>query len=208
MTNSRGVKALATAVLLLAAMSACSDDGNGPSATATPTPTSPAPTTTSSTPTPPTDSQIASEAASSVVREYFATVDLLGQDPSIPLRRLNTVATSIQLAAQKRLLQQQRGQGQVQTGDTTVSVLDVRDVNLDNSRPKEGVVPTVTIDVCWDVSGVDVVDGSGNSVVSPSRPDRSWTRYTVINQQWEQQPANGWRVASGQDLEKAPCAAS
>ena len=89
-----------------------------------------------------------------------------------------------------------------------ISELKVQSVNLDNSDPEAGKVPTVVIDVCWDVSKVDVLDKSGKSIVSPDRPDTGWTRYTVANYDYAADPTGGWRVATGQDLKKTPCAAS
>jgi hypothetical protein len=66
----------------------------------------------------------------------------------------------------------------------------------------------VQVDVCWDVSDVDVIDATGKSVVSPGRPDTGWTRLTVANYRYSADPRGGWRVATGQDLKKPPCAAS
>ena len=93
-------------------------------------------------------------------------------------------------------------------GTTAISELKVQSVNLDNSAPDAGKVPTVVIDVCWDVSKVDVLDKSGKSIVSPDRPDTGWTRYTVANYEYAADPTGGWRVATGQDLKQTPCAAS
>lgn len=64
----------------------------------------------------------------------------------------------------------------------------------------------MTIDVCWDVSDVDVLDRTGQSVVTPERADRGWTRLIVANYSWTSDPDSGWRVAGGKDLEKSPCA--
>jgi hypothetical protein len=98
--------------------------------------------------------------------------------------------------------------GQRQIGTTANSELTVQSVNLDNSDPSAGEVPTVVIDVCWDVSKVDVLDKSGKSIVSPNRPDTGWTRYTVANYKYAADPTSGWRVATGQDLKQTLCAAS
>ena len=121
---------------------------------------------------------------------------------------MKTVATSTQLGAVQTLLRRQHEQGQRQTGTTAISELTVQSVNLDNSDPSAGKVPTVVLDVCWDVSKVDVLDESGESIVSPDRPDTGWTRYTVANYQYAADPAGGWRVATGQDLKRTPCASS
>jgi hypothetical protein len=135
-------------------------------------------------------------------------VDEVGQDPAADLKRLKTVSTSTQLSAVQRLLRRQHEQGQRLVGTTAIDKLTVQSVNLDNSDPSAGKVPTVVIDVCWDVSKVDVLDKSGKSIVSPNRPDTGWTRYTVANYEYGADPTGGWRVATGQDLKQKPCAAS
>ena len=135
-------------------------------------------------------------------------VDQLRSDPATDLKQLKSVATSAQLNAVETLIGRQRDEGQRQTGTTSINELQVQSVNLDNSDPKAGKVPTVVIDVCWDVSKVDVLDKSGESIVSPNRPDTGWTRYTVANYEYAANPTGGWRVATGQDLKKTPCAAS
>ena len=132
-----------------------------------------------------------------------------GSDPSSDLKKLATVATSTQLNAVQTLVgRQQRSGPAPDRHDTRISELKVQSVNLDNSDPTAGKVPTVVIDVCWDVSKVDVLDKSGKSIVSPDRPDTGWTRYTVANYDYAADPTGGWRVATGQDLKQTPCAAS
>lgn len=199
MTISRGVRALATASLVLVAMTSCAGEGDDPAATGSPTPSSPAPATT--TPTPPSDSEIASEAAAKVVRQYFATVDRVRQDAERPESDLDAVASSTQLTAQKKLLRSQREAGRHQVGNTEIVELDVESVSLDNPA-------TALIDVCWDVSGVDVLDADGKSVVTAERKDVGLTRFTVTNDEWATAPTDGWRVSGGSDLENEPCAGS
>ncbi len=205
----------ATGTLLLAAVSACGasdtdpppDSESSSSSPATPTPSAtPTAPTASATPTSPSDAATAD--ATSAVRNYFAVVDDLRSDPATGLKQLKAVATSVQLNAVETLIRRQRGEGQRQTGTTAISELKVQSANLDNSDPDAGKVPTVVIDVCWDVSKVDVLDKSGKSIVSANRPDTGWTRYTVANYEYRAEPTGGWRVATGQDLEKTPCAAS
>lgn len=203
MTYARGATRVATAVLLLVAVTACADDGNDPATNPSAFPSSSAPTT--STPTPPSDSEVASEAASVVLRKFYDVRNQLRQDPGLPLDRLDEVAISTELAAQKNLFKKERTQGLHQIGETKVAKLDVTSVNLDNSDPKVGKVPTVQIDLCFDVSGVDVIDKNGKSVISPDRPDTGWIRFLVSNYQWDNDPEGGWRVASSQDIERTPC---
>ncbi|WP_246000323.1 hypothetical protein [Nocardioides pocheonensis] len=204
MTYVRRISALATA-LLLAALAGCAG-GDDPAATQSPTPSSPAPTTATS--TPPTDSEKASAAASAVLREYNDVGNQLRQDPSQPLSRLQSVATSTELAAQRNLLRNERKRGLHQVGDTKIAVLKVESVNLDNSDPSTGKVPTVQVDVCFDVSNVDVVNANGESIISPDRPDTSWIQFLVSNYRWDKDPDRAWRVASSQDLKRKPCDAS
>ncbi len=118
------------------------------------------------------------------------------------------MAISTELAAQQNLFKRERKQGLHQVGETKIAELDVQSVNLDNSDAKAGKVPTVQIDLCFDVSDVDVVDANGKSVISPDRPDTGWIQFLVSNYQWDTDPDGGWRVASSQDIERAPCKAS
>jgi hypothetical protein len=196
---------VATSTLLLAAASACGDSDTDPPASPSAS-SSPSAPTTSASPTSPSDAATAD--ATSTTRSYFAVVDDLRSDPTAGLKPLKSVATGAQLNAIQTLIRRQRSEGQHQTGTTAISELTVQSVNLDNSDPNAGKVPTVVIDVCWDVTKVDVLDESGESIVSPDRPDIGWTRYTVANYEYAADPTGGWRVATGQDLKKAPCAAS
>lgn len=206
MTNARGALGVATAALLLAVMTSCANDGGDPAASGSSSPSSPAPT--SATTTPPSETETASKAASALLRLYFAKVDQLRQQPKRPVSELGAVAISTQLAAQKKLIQTQRSNGLRQTGSTTIAKLTVQSVNLDNTDPETGKVPTVQVDVCFDVSGVDILGADGKSVVVPDRPETGWVRYSISNYEWKADPRGGWRVASGTDLERTPCAAS
>ena len=132
-------------------------------------------------------------------------VDRLRQDPSQPLDQLKAVANGGQLAAQTIFTRNQRKAGNRQIGGA--EVVDIVVQTLDLGHKGKDHVPTARLDVCWDVSGVDVRDASGESVISAERPDRGWTRYTVANHDWKKHPTDGWRVVSGEDLEKAPCSA-
>lgn len=195
----------ATGTLLLAAVSSCGDKAADPPPTP-PTSSSPAEPTTAASSTSPSDAATAD--ATAAMKDYFTVVDEVRSDPAADLKGLKSVATSAQLTAVETLIRRQRDEGQRQTGTTTISELKVQSVNLDNSDPDAGKVPTVVIDVCWDVSKVDVLDKSGESIVSPDRPDTGWTRYTVANYEYAADPTGGWRVATGQDLKLTPCTAS
>ncbi|WP_188782320.1 hypothetical protein [Nocardioides phosphati] len=205
MTHAPRTFVVATVTMLTIAVGGCASNGNDPAASPTPTTSSPAPTTTN---TPPSESEKASEAASAVLWRYYDVRNQLRQDSTQPLTILDDVAISTELAAQEHLFKTERKQGLHQVGTTKVAKLDVQSVNLDNSDPKAGKVPTVEIDLCFDVSGVDVVDANGKSVISPDRPDTGWIQFLVSNYQWDTNPDDGWRVASSQDIKRAPCKAS
>lgn len=208
MRRARRAGSVATAALIVAVMTSCTD-GAQPSAptgtTSTPTLSSPTPTNTTSatTPsaTPQSDSEIAATAASTLLRSYFVAVDQVRQDADRPVTDLESVASGTQLTAQKNLLENQRERGLRQLGDTRVIEVTVESVNLDDPA-------TAIVDVCWDVSEVDVVDGSGESVVSPDRKNAGWTRFTVTKAAGQPAPTDGWRVSGGSDLEQEPCVGS
>jgi len=202
MTNSRGALSLATAVLLLVAGTSCADDDGDPTDPRSNPPAS-SPSSSSSTPTSPSES--ATAAATVTVNDYYAIRNQLRRDPTQPLSRLKSVAISTELTTQQTLFKRERKQDLHQTGETKVVELQVQSVNLDNSDPQAGKVPTVQIDVCFDVSGVDVLDADGKSVVTPERPDTGWIRYSVANYQWDSDPDGAWRVAASQDIERTPC---
>lgn len=205
MTNMRRVSAL-VATFVFGVLSSCSDDPTDTTAPPRDAASTPAPSPSTPASEPPTDSEVAEEAAARLMRSYYATVDRLRQDPTQPLGQLKAVANGGQLEAQTIFTRNQRQAGNRQTGSAEVVDVVVQSVNLD--RTGQAQVPTVDLDICWDVSAVDVLDQDGESIVSPERPDRGWTRYTVANHQWKTNPDDGWRVVSGRDLEKAPCSAA
>jgi hypothetical protein len=208
MKNRLGLTFLATGTLLLAAVSGCADNDADPAPTrpSNSSPTESMEPTGTASPTSPNDAATAD--ATAAMTDYYAVLDGLRADRASDLKKLETVAIGAQLNAVQTLVERQRDQGQRQTGTTAISELKVQSVTLDNSDPDAGKVPTVVIDVCWDVSKVDVLDKSGKSIVSPNRPDTGWTRYTVANYDYAADPSGGWRVATGQDLRQTPCAAS
>lgn len=197
---------LTAAAALLIGLAACADspDAAGPDPSPPASATSPSPSDTS----PTTDSEGATAAAEEMVRKYYLVRNELRQQPTKPLRLLRSVSTSTDLAAQEAFLRTQRRAGHRQIGDTRIVGLTVQSVDLDNSDPKAGRVPTVVIDVCYDVGDVDIVDGNGESVVPENRPERGVVRHSVANYRWKADPADGWRVASSETLEDEPCAGS
>ena len=208
MTRARRIPYLAAATAVAFAVGGCTSATHGPSASQSLAPSSSVATAATSTTARPPESQVASTAASAVLRKYYDVRNQLRTDPSKPLSLLTTIAISKELSTEKNLFTTERKHGVHQVGDTKVTKLEVQSVNLDNSDPSAGKVPTVTIDVCYDVKGVDIVDKDGKSIVKPGRPNTGWIEYLVSNYQWAKDPEGGWRVASSQDIERTPCAAS
>lgn len=207
-----GLISWATGALVLAAAAGCGGSSSdtpppSPSVNSAPSETSTAPSPTSS-PSPTSPSDMASADATDAMQAYLQVVDQLRQAPHTDPTPLESVASGAQLTAVQILLSRRREEGQRQIGDTVVREMTVQSVDVDGSDTSSGQVATVVIDVCWDVSAVDVVDKSGNSIVLPDRPDRGWTRYTVANHKYGKNPHGAWRVTTGQDLKETPCATS
>lgn len=192
------------AMLVLAAVPACtSDPGPAPSRTASPSPSASRATSPSVSPSPsPTSgSEVAATSVERLVRDYYGLLDELGQDPRQPLSRLEVYAEGVELSSQQRLYETERSDALHQTGDTRIAELVVQGANL-SADPQ-----TVEVDVCFDVSAVDIVDASGASTVTPDRPEVGWIRHIVVNRDGDSDPTGGWRVSSSHDLERPPCAA-
>ncbi|MFH5824704.1 hypothetical protein [Georgenia sp. AZ-5] len=189
-------------MLVVAAVSACtSDPGPAPSTTANASPSASRSTPPSAPPSPSSESEVAATSIERLIHDYYGVMDELGQDPSQPLTRLEEYAESVELGSQQRLYESERSDGLHQTGDTRIAQLVVRGANL-STDPQ-----TVEVDVCFDVSAVDIVDANGASVVTPDRPEVGWIRHTVVKRHADSDPTGGWRVSSSQDLEQPPCAA-
>jgi hypothetical protein len=198
--------ALAAAIIAVIAVSGCGGSP-APSPTSTP-PSSPSESPTpDSTPSPASESEEAATNAEAIVRDYYAVVDELRSDPESDLVGLDAVASSIALSARQRQIERERGDGWHQTGQTKIVTIDLQGVELNNTDADGAVAPLVLFDVCIDVSGVDVLDANGSSVAAAGHPVTGWERQTVINYDWENDPVGGWRVSTGETLERQPCEA-
>lgn len=200
-TCTRRAIAIATTALMLLGMPACSNDRDNPGKSTGPLSSEPASSTATSA------ADVASAAAISTAKHYYAVLDQVRQQPGAPLARLNAVATSVELSSLQSLIKRERSRGQHQVGDVRLIKTEVASVNLQAQDAGTRPQPLVQVDICWDVSAVDVVDTKGKSVVAPSRPNKGWSRLTVVELRSSAE-GDGWRVASSQDLEKKPCAAA
>ncbi|GAB4005270.1 hypothetical protein [Nocardioides ultimimeridianus] len=203
MTKRLGLISSATGILLLAAVSGCGGNDTVRSAS-----TTTAPTTLMATSSPTSPSTAAAANAEAVVRKYYATLDKVRQDLTVPIALLRQTEDGIELNADRRLVSSERKQHLKQIGSVRLVSVVVQSVNLDTTNAKGGKTPTAQVDVCWDVNKVDLVDRNGKSVVPSTRPDQGSTRYFVTNPKWSTHPSDGWRVSNGQDLKLASCSGS
>jgi len=206
----RGCRAglLTATVTALAVIAACTptDPSPTPTTTSVQSPTSSdEPTQPPTSPSPTTDAEVGQQRAEALIPEYYAVVDKLAADPAKPLDGLDAVTISLERESWTHELETLREAGTTVTGATRLLAVETRSVNMDNSDPAHGVVPTVAIDVCWDVSDVAVVDSTGAIITPEDRPARGWTRHLVSNYEWALSPTDAWRVASSEDLDRAPC---
>lgn len=208
MRNRRLGVAMAAAITGVIAICGC-DGAPTPtpstsSSTSAPRTESPSPVTTRS---PGSDSEEAAANAEAVVRDYYAVVDDLRSSPGSDVVALDAVASSIALSSRQRQIERERADGWHQTGQTKVVLIDLQGVDLSNTNADGIVAPLAQFDVCIDISGVDVLDANGSSVAAAGRPATGWERQTVINHDWENDPAGGWRVSTSETLGQQPCEA-
>jgi hypothetical protein len=108
-------------------------------------------------------------AATEAYARYVAVSDQILIDGGLKPERLLEVATQAVFEKQSEGYQIAFERGWRSTGGTVVDSVTLQDFA---SNAVEGT-DIVTVYACIDVSKVDVVDASGASVVSDSRPDRS-----------------------------------
>ena len=212
MSHGRGAGRLTAALLVLAVASACSGTPDDSPTSPVPTVPAEAPASTfpspSPSPSPASEADLAAANAEAVLRDFYRVTDDLSSDPSRPLTDLDAVATSIALDSWTRDFQRSRQDELRQSGATRLVEVNLVDVSLDNSDPEHGKVPSVRFEVCWDISDVVITKHDGTPADLPAeRPKRGWERLIVSNYSWDSDPAGGWRVASGETLEREPCEA-
>lgn len=147
-----GVVALLLAMALALALAGCVPDA--PVATPAPSPTS--------TPVFASDEE-ALAAAEEAYRAYLAVSDQIGNEGGADPERIADVVTGELLAVETDGFETFAANRWRTTGSTILRSLMEQRVDLSGS-------PTVVAYVCVDVTAVDVLDSSGQSLVAPSRP--------------------------------------
>ena len=197
MTRLKQTRTLAAAVVLAATLGACTTTGgNGvstSSATPSHTPTM-TKTTTSATPTQsPEDLAIA--AAKARIPEYNAMADSSLKDTkAFSIESFKKVAIGTALDDLNNRFSAVSAQGYTQTGDSVIeSMTNPRvDLKLDLKKSPPDV-PTVQLDVCLDVSKVNLIDAAGKSVLPADRKPRQWWRVGVSHYDYPNPPR--WLVS-------------
>lgn len=161
-----------------------------------PTPTttsgSSSPVATMSAPTTSTSSSDPAVAATEAVTRWWVTVDKVSQDPAVPISDLLKVSRGAAYQTWAQEAQRQRARGWRQIGDTVLvsrSAAKIADVESRSA---------MSVQVCYDVSKVNMVDATGKSVVAAERVARARATYVVVKY------SDGWFVVSD-ETKGVPC---
>ncbi|WP_141845226.1 hypothetical protein [Humibacillus xanthopallidus] len=186
---------MAVAAIALAALAACT----GASTPSTPSTsgTASVSASTSSSPTPTTKSpaQIAEADARGMVSRYYrdsvqGLYDPAKTNPSF----FEASSIGSALVDNVNALNAAKAQKARLTGETKLKSVQHVDTDLAKDlKASPPTVPVVTFLVCYDVTGVNVLDRSGKSIVPTSRKATGLRLLGVVN--YEYPSPDGWRVA-------------
>ncbi|MBL0884765.1 hypothetical protein [Myceligenerans indicum] len=168
----------ASAVLVLA-LAGCTvgDEPADAASMATDVSTSAAAPEPSPSPSPESKSpeDLAVEAAEPMVYEFYQIEDAASQNPDTFRREeFRKVAEGTALADTVRLFEAKKERGVHQVGSTELISVDVDEVEISYEAWDR-----VVFRVCYDVSGLDIVDENGESTVTQDRNERGVSRVTV-----------------------------
>lgn len=192
------------AALVVVLGAGCAGDTNPPA----PAPSSASPTAPASSPTPtptPSPEEGAAFRAEEIVRAYLrAQTDCLTDPAATQITCFDAVAIGTELVNLKNALTSAQTVETRVTGDIVVASIELQGVDL-TSDPAASppVVPTVVFDVCADVSGYNVVDKDGQSIVPPDRAATSSLEVSVYNYGYPDQTQ--WRVGYVVPAEDLAC---
>lgn len=191
-------------MLLALTASGCSSSSD-PGSSSSPTSETSTPQTSTPSPTTSSPAEEAQAAAVELVPEYLRTIDDLYLDPSLPLDGIYQVAVAPEATAQATAIGKFRSQGYRQTGRSQLVTASAASVDLSNSTAASPspVFPTVVVTACVDVSQVDAVDATGQSIVPPDRPRYLVQQLTVVNPDYPD--TSSWRVSEAPNRQAASC---
>jgi hypothetical protein len=151
-----------------------------------------------------TPEDLAAAEAEERYRDFLRVGDDVGQGGFVSADPFDAVAVLPERAHQETAFRNaQRTPGLRQTGTTQIASLSVTSVDL---TPEPGGYPKVVLQTCLDVSGVDIVDGTGRSIVLPEREERSKSTVTMYRYEpgTKGAEAGGWFVYEATALNE-PC---
>jgi hypothetical protein len=126
-----------------------------------------------------TPADLAADAAEARYRDFLMVEDAIGQAAWTSSAPYDTVTVAPERQVREAIFRQSRqiaGPGGRRIGNQELASLSVTSVDL---TPETGGYPKVVLQACVDVSGVDAVDRSGKSVVSPERVSRAKSSVTM-----------------------------
>ena len=183
---------LAAIAVAALALSACNPTGDAATTTSATATTDASPTTTTPAESPEDE---AIGAAEKMIPLYFQVGDSsIAAPDKFDREELKKVAISTALDDMENLvsafqLQQLKASGSTEVESMTNPRVDLK-LDLKKSPPD---VPTVQLDVCIDVSKLNVVDKNGKSAVPADRKPRQMWRVGVSNYEYPKEDT--WRVA-------------
>lgn len=191
MTRTR---ALLAGVLTAAACATASCAlANGTTPTPTPPPNVASPTTSAPSPTPaPSSASVTPtpkpDKVTQAVYRYHRVLDELGKKPPRdPYKKLFTITRDEEFDMWQDVMIRQSFDGEYQVGDTRV--MSVKHGAITKKSGEQRVV----VKVCVDVSGVDVRNQKGKSVVAKDRPDHAAEQLWMITED------GAWYVSKSRD---------
>ena len=199
---ARTVSAVAVVALGLS-LGACSG-GTEPAAEPTASESVSASPTASPSPTELSPEDEAIRLAEPAVRKYFKVADDSLQDPTnFDPKDYEDVAISSALLELQNLHYSTEAQELHQVGGTELDSIENPKVDL-TFKPKQTPprIPNVEFTVCYDVSDLDTVKKSGESIVPSARKDRGVARIGVTNYEY---PDGPWLVAFVEYKESQTC---
>lgn len=186
--------AIVTALALAGTVYVLTNDDNTPAAPqAGPSAPPPSAAAPSAQPAPPTAEDLAATAAQERYREYLRVRDEVGQGGFASTAPYDAIAVPPERTDRRIETLNSAKEGLRVIGTLKLTSLTTTSVDL---NPGVGSYPTVTLQACVDVSGIDVVDRLGKSVVLPERVKRSKSTVTMNRYEpgTEGAEAGGWYV--------------
>ncbi|GAB2471184.1 hypothetical protein [Xylanimonas ulmi] len=134
------------------------------------------------------------------MRAYYAMLDASLQNPETfnPDDLKHVAITTALASAQNRFNAIWGQQGLRQTGSTVLTEVALTSVDL---APADDI-PIVEFRVCWNTSGLDVLDADGNSAIPADHNPLGVERVGVANYEY---PTGPWLVAFTEFKEGETC---